>query len=91
MLVYRGTLDAKKAGNYQGRSYAVLQFIERMDNGSIKLIEINLPEHMDHSPYVEGKEVEVPVTVSAREGKVYYRATAGATVYSPPASGKSRG
>jgi hypothetical protein len=72
-LVYRGTLDAKKVGTYQNRAYAVLQFMERSEKG-LKLIEINLPDGADHSAFKEGAVVEVPVRVTARDGKVYYRA-----------------
>jgi hypothetical protein len=74
-LVYTGTLDAKKTGTYEGRSYAVLQFIERDERGSIKLVEINLPDGADHGPFKTGQQVSVPVRVSAKGGKIYYRAT----------------
>jgi hypothetical protein len=74
MLVYKGKIDAKKTGSYQNRTYAVLQFVERRDDGAIRLVEVNLPDGADHSAYEQGKEVELPVTVSAKDNKVYFRA-----------------
>lgn len=73
-LILKANLDAKRTGVYDGRAYAILQTIERNEDGSIKLIEVNLPDGFDHSVYVEGQQIEVPVTVRAKDSKVYYRA-----------------
>lgn len=74
MLLYKGKIDAKKTGSYQNRTYAVLQFVERREDGAIRLVEVNLPDGADHTTYEQGKDVELPVTVSAKDNKVYFRA-----------------
>lgn len=73
MLYYRGTLDAKRASTYQGKTRVQLQFIERRDDGAISLMEIKVPDDMDHSAYQEGKNVDVPVDVSVVDNQAYFR------------------
>lgn len=72
MLTYRGKLDAKKVGRSKDRNYAALQFVERLPDGGLKMVDIYLPDGYDHSEFKEGEEVEVAVRISASNGKIFY-------------------
>lgn len=72
MLMYRGKLDAKKVGRSKDRNYAALQFVERLPDGGLKMVDIYLPDGYDHSEFIEGQDVEVAVRVSASNGKIFY-------------------
>lgn len=72
MLIYKGTIGHKKAGTYQGRNYAVLQFMEHDERG-MNVIDIGLPDGLDHTAFTAGVEVEVPVKVRAKDSSLSYR------------------
>jgi hypothetical protein len=55
--------------------YAVLQFTEKAEDDAIKFIEVNLPDGDDGSTYKVGQTVKLPVRVTAKDKKIYFRAT----------------
>lgn len=68
--------------------YAVLQFAEKSEkpgDDSIKFIEVSLPEGDDGSTYKVGQTVKLPVRITAKDRKIYYRAEAQAETAAQPA------
>lgn len=81
-LYYKGTVAGIRTGTFDKRDYGLLQFVEDQGNGSLKFIEVNLPDGFDHSQFRKGQHVELPVTVRAKDSKVFYR-------YVPPNVGRA--
>ena len=73
MLTFKGKLDGKKLGTWDGKETCKLQFMQRKEDGSLALLEIKVPENLPHAQFKKGEEVEFPVEISAMDSKVYYR------------------
>lgn len=72
--------------------YAVLQFMEksdRPDDDAMKFIEVNLPDGDDGAAYKVGQSVKLPVRVTAKDKKIYYRAESGPAPATPRATAKA--
>lgn len=81
-LKVSGPVIGKRVGVFQGREFCTLQFLGEGMTGEAQFIEVSLPDGADHSTYVKGKEVELPVIVRARDNRVFYRAV-------PPAAAQA--
>ncbi len=73
MLTFRAKLDGKKISSFEGKEVCKLQFMQRDAKGTLSLMEIKVPEGMDHTKFEENKLVEVPVACSAFNDNVYFR------------------
>jgi hypothetical protein len=73
-ILYRGEVTGIRTGEYDNKKYAVLQFVEKAEDGSVKFIEVNLPDGTDPATYKNGQAVELPIRISAKDKKIYYRA-----------------
>ncbi|AXK79521.1 hypothetical protein DW352_02700 [Pseudolabrys taiwanensis] len=73
---------------------ASLQFLERSEkqgDDSVRFFEIGLPEGDDGSAYKVGQAVEMPVRITARDKKIYYRAESAPVANAAPrASAKAQ-
>jgi len=75
MLYYKGKLDGIRKREYQGDVTHYLQFVETMGDGSLGFQEIKVPSHMNVGQFEVGKAVELPVRITAMEGKIYMSVT----------------
>lgn len=75
MLVYRGKIDDKRVSEWEGKQRCALQFIEkRAGEGGLNLVEISVPDDVDHTQWQVDQVVEVPVEVYVgQDKKVKYR------------------
>ena len=73
-FIYRGEVTGIRTGEYGNKKYAVLQCLEKVEDGSVKFIEVNLPDGTDPAAYKGGQSVELPIRISAKDKKIYYRA-----------------
>jgi len=74
-LIFIGKLDNILIGEYEGKKNVVLQFIDRTENGKLKLIDIKVVENIEKFEKLEvGKEVKLLVNVSCFNNKVYFKA-----------------
>jgi hypothetical protein len=89
MIYIRGEVTGKRTGQYEGKPYAALQFLDRLEDGSVRFIEVNLPDGADHTVYRVGQSVDLRVLVSARDKKIYYRAVGTASAPAARTSTKS--
>lgn len=71
---FRGEITGIRTGEYDRKKYAVLQFLEKVDDGSVRFVEVNLPDDTDPAIYKVGQQVDLPIRVSAKDKKIYFRA-----------------
>jgi len=70
----RGKLEAKKSGtNKDGRAYTSLQFLVSDGWGGLTIRAVFLPDGYDHAKFVEGREIEIPIRVSAKDSRLFLR------------------
>lgn len=81
---FRGEITGIRTGEFDNKKYAVLQFLEKVDDGSVRFVEVNLPDGTDPAIYKAGQTVDLPIRVSAKDKKIYYR------VISPTVQGPTR-
>jgi hypothetical protein len=71
---------------------ASLQFLEKSEkpgDDSVRFIEVSLPEGDDGAAYKVGQTVEMPVRITAKDKKVYYRAESAPAQTSAPRAAKA--
>ena len=73
-LVVKGKIAGKRAGVFDGKPFCTLQFLDKFEDGSLRMMDVNLPDGSDHAAYVDGAQVEIPITVRAKDNKVFFRA-----------------
>jgi hypothetical protein len=73
-IIVKGEIAGVRSGEFDKKKYAVLQFSEDVEDGSVRFFEVNLPDDADFSAYKRGQTVELPVRISAKDKKIYYRA-----------------
>ena len=74
-LVFIGKLDNILSVEHEGKKAVVLQFIDRTENGKLKLIDIKATENLEKFEKLEsGKEVKLLVSVSTFNNKIYFKA-----------------
>jgi hypothetical protein len=84
-LIYSGKLEAKRLGEFEGRHFASLDFLDRDRSGGLQVTRIYLPDGYDHSGFHVGQDIDVPVVVSVNKaGKLSFR------LYDEASEGKPR-
>lgn len=66
---------------------ASLQFLEKSDkpgDDSVKFVEVSLPDGDDGSAYKVGQTVKLPIRITAKDRKIYYRAESGPVTNASP-------
>jgi hypothetical protein len=74
-LYLKGKLVGKSGGtDREGKPYRSLQFLlEREARGGLDLIDVVLPDDLDHTSFRVGEEFEIPVRVNAKDSRLTYR------------------
>jgi hypothetical protein len=74
-LHLKGTLVGKSSGiDREGKTYRSLQFfLEREARGGLDLIDVVLPDDLDHTSFQVGEEFEIPIRVNAKDSRLTYR------------------
>jgi hypothetical protein len=67
-LTYIGKLEAKRLGEFEGRKFASLDFLDKDRFGGLNVTHIYLPDGYDHSGFKVGADVEVPVVAMVNKG-----------------------
>lgn len=86
---YRGEITGIRTGEYDKKKYAVLQFVEKVDDSSVRFVEVNLPDDTDPALYRIGQSVDLPVRISAKDKKIYFRAIGPSATPGPRAAAKA--
>jgi hypothetical protein len=76
MPIYlKGKLVGKSSGiDREGKTYRSLQFLlEREVRGGLDLIDVVLPDCLDHTSFQVGQELEIPIRVNAKDSRLIYR------------------
>ena len=74
-LIFIGKLDNVLSVEHDGKKSVVLQFIDRTEQGKLKLIDIKATENIEKFEKLEsGKEVKLLVSVSTFNNKIYFKA-----------------
>ena len=74
-LIFIGKLDNVLVAEHDGKKSVVLQFIDRTEQGKLKLIDIKATENLEKFEKLEsGKEVKLLVNVSTFNNKIYFKA-----------------
>jgi hypothetical protein len=74
-LYLKGKLVGKSSGtDREGKPYHSLQFLlEREARGGLDLIDVALPDELDHTSFQVGKEFQIPIRVNAKDARLTYR------------------
>jgi hypothetical protein len=74
-LYLKGKLIGKSSGtDREGRTYRSLQFLlEREVGGGLDLIDVVLPDGLDHTSFQVGQEFEIPIRVNGKDSRLTYR------------------
>jgi hypothetical protein len=67
-LIMTGTIAAIRRGEFDGKKFASLQFMNTDRYGGIRLDTVYVEEGYDISGYRVGQDVEIPVTASVKKG-----------------------
>jgi len=96
-ILLEGVIAGVRSGEYvrtpgqPATKYAALQFVEKSEkqgDESVKFIEVSLPDGDDGSAYKVGQSVKLPVRVTAKDKKIYYRAESAPAQTSAPRAAK---
>ncbi|MGD9766609.1 MAG: hypothetical protein AB7U62_03115 [Pseudolabrys sp.] len=85
-VYFRGEVTGVRTGEYDRKRYVVLQFMEKAEDNSVKFLEVNMPDDADPAHYRVGQAIELPIRISAKDKKIYYRALSSGT-QAPPRPG----
>jgi hypothetical protein len=74
-LYLKGKLVGKSSGtDREGKAYRSLQFLlERESRGGLDLIDVILPDGLDHTSFQVGEELEIPIRVNTKDSRLTYR------------------
>jgi hypothetical protein len=74
-LYLKAKLVGKSSGaDREGKPYRSLQFLlEREARGGLDLIDVILPDDLDHTSFAVGEEFEIPIRVNAKDARLTYR------------------
>jgi hypothetical protein len=74
-LYLKGKLIGKSSGtDREGKDYRSLQFLlEREGRGGLDLIDVVLPDGLEHTSFQVGEEFEIPIRVNAKDSRLTYR------------------
>jgi hypothetical protein len=74
-LYLKGKLIGKSSGtDREGKDYRSLQFLlEREARGGLDLVDVVLPDGLDHASFQVGEEFEIPIRVNAKDSRLTYR------------------
>lgn len=70
MLVYSAKLDGVSTKVFEGKLSYNYQFVNINDKGVISILTIKSDNDLG---YKKGDEVEIPVSISCFENKIYYK------------------
>jgi hypothetical protein len=73
-ILFRGVIAGVRKGEFQNKKYLVLQFSEDTAEDAIAHTEVNMPDGTDPAAFKKGQSVELPLRISAKDKKIYYRA-----------------
>lgn len=72
-IFIQGELTSIKTTEFKGEKVSKLQFLNENDNGGLEVIEVKIDiEHLNNE-LKKGDKVNVPVSMSVMNGKVYYK------------------
>jgi hypothetical protein len=66
-LIQSGKITAIRKGEFDGKPFASLQFVETDRFGGVEIRTVYLPENHNVSQYAVGADVDLPVTVSVNK------------------------
>ncbi len=66
-LIQSGKITAIRKGEFDGKQFASLQFIETDRFGGVEIRTVYLPENHNVSQYAVGADVDLPVTISVNK------------------------
>jgi hypothetical protein len=74
-LYLKGKLIGKSSGtDREGKDYRSLQFLlDREARGGLDLVDVVLPDGLDHTPFQVGEEFEIPIRINAKDSRLTYR------------------
>jgi hypothetical protein len=76
MPIYlKGKLVGKSSGtDREGKTYRSLQFLlERELRGGLDLVDVILPDGLDHTSFQVGQEFEIPIRINSKDSRLTYR------------------
>lgn len=72
-LLLVGEINFLKEQSYEGTTTYKLQFLIESDTKGLSIIEVKLDERQDISILGKGVKVQVPVSITAMDRKIYYK------------------
>ena len=71
-LIFVGNIYAIAKKMYEDKETVNIQFLNKLPNGGIEIIQVKLTDENDSKTIKEGELVQIPIKVTSFNGKIYY-------------------